>query len=79
MTLFPRLLWDDTTIIYEKGSAEELPEFVKAICNYESLKKLRVKEGDLYLSGVNNKQVDYRYKEPTTVDVAAEYIVWNKS
>ena len=40
----------DLTVIYEKGSAEELPEFIKAICSYKSLKKLRVKEGDLVLT-----------------------------
>jgi len=29
-------------------------------------------------SGVNNKQASYRYKELTTVDIAAEHTVWNK-
>jgi hypothetical protein len=42
----------DLTVVYEKGSAEERPEFVRAICNYKSLKKLRVKEGDLNLTEV---------------------------
>lgn len=42
----------DLTVVYEKGSAEEQPEFVRAICNYQSLKKLRVKEGDLDLTQV---------------------------
>jgi hypothetical protein len=42
----------DLTVVYEKDSVEEWPEFVRAICNYQSLRKLRVKEGDLDLAHV---------------------------
>lgn len=42
----------DLTVIYEKGSVEERSEFIRTICNYQSLKKLKVKEGDLDLTQV---------------------------
>lgn len=42
----------DLTVVYEKDSMEERPEFVRALCNYQSLKKLRVKEDDLDLTQV---------------------------
>jgi hypothetical protein len=40
------------TVVYEKDSVEEWPEFIKAICNSQSLKKMRVKEWDLDLTQV---------------------------
>ena len=42
----------DLTVLYEKGCMEGRPEFVRAICNYQSLKRLRVKERDLDLTQV---------------------------
>ena len=35
----------DLIVVYEKGSVEEWSEFIRTICNYQSLKELKVKEG----------------------------------
>lgn len=42
----------DLTVVYEKDTVEERSEFIRAVCNYQSLKKLKVKEGDLDLTHV---------------------------
>ena len=42
----------DLTIVYEKGCMEERPEFLRAVCRYQSLKRLRVKEKNLDLKEV---------------------------
>ena len=50
MEYFPKM--HDLTVVYEKGSVQEWSEFIRTICNYQSLKKLKVKEGDLDLKQV---------------------------
>src|SRR5258706_5216211 len=42
----------DLTVVYEKDTVEERSEFIRAVCNYQSLKKLKVKEGELDLTHV---------------------------
>ena len=42
----------DLTVRYEKDCMEERPEFIKAVCNYRSLKRLKVKERDLDVTQV---------------------------
>jgi hypothetical protein len=58
------------TIVYEKDSVEEWPGFVRAVCNYHSLKKLRVKEGNLDLT-----LVPERYEATSPVWHFPDYLI----